>query len=267
MRLPRLPGATPAAYGVAGALLGAVVLHPLTMAVYWFEFNPAGDGWTAAWQFAASRMRQGFTPRMWLMSALFAALGAGQGVALGALAAAFGHRRRLAESLERELSRSLESLVAGGEGEHLEFKASARWDHRLGRVNRTLETAVVRAVAGLLNHQGGSLLIGVADDGTIIGLAPDYATLHRPDRDGYQQWVSGVLLERLGPVLSRSVHVVFHEKGGRDVCRLLVEPGAEPAYVREKGTDRFVLRVGNATREVELRDAVAYLTRRWPSRR
>ena len=71
------------------------------------------------------------------------------------------------------------AILALGEGEGVEFKASVRWDVRLGRVNRALEEAVVHTVAGFLNHAGGTLLIGVSDAGAVVGLQPDYPSLRR----------------------------------------------------------------------------------------
>ena len=38
-----------------------------------------------------------------------------------------------------------------------------------------------------MNAQGRSLLIGVADDGSVVGLENDFQTLNRKDSDGYTQ--------------------------------------------------------------------------------
>ena len=43
----------------------------------------------------------------------------------------------------------------------------------------------MKAIAAFANAEGGSLLIGVNDEGTVIGLAHDYASLHG-DRDEFQ---------------------------------------------------------------------------------
>ena len=43
---------------------------------------------------------------------------------------------------------------------------------------KVLEGAVLKTVAAFLNsYDGGTLLIGVADDGTVHGLDADYASL------------------------------------------------------------------------------------------
>ena len=46
---------------------------------------------------------------------------------------------------------------------------------------------VVKTLAGFLNAEGGTLLIGVDDAGAVIGLAGDYEALRKRDRDGFEQ--------------------------------------------------------------------------------
>lgn len=249
-----------------GAAVGVLLLHPLTMAIYWFEFHPGAPGVGAAWRFIADRISAGFAPRMLLMAGVFAAIGAGQGLLLALLAAATDGRRRLRDHLERELARGLGSIVAAGESDTIEFKASARWDYRLARVNRSLEEAVIRTIAGFLNHRGGSLLLGIDNDGEVLGLHNDYASLKRPDRDGYAQLLGGLVARRLGARLAGQVHLFFHSVDARDVCRVLVEPGLVPAYVRDDTGAHYYLRIGNATRELDVPDAVAHIAARWPRR-
>jgi predicted HTH transcriptional regulator len=59
----------------------------------------------------------------------------------------------------------------------LEFKSSLRWGVPEGGVNKTLEKVIVKTIAGFLNSKdGGTLLIGVADNGTILGLEGDYGS-------------------------------------------------------------------------------------------
>jgi Putative DNA-binding domain len=71
------------------------------------------------------------------------------------------------EPLEsRELSGiDVDGIIAGGESELVEFKSSARWDYREQKVNKSLEQVIVKTLASFLNARGGTLLIGVGDDG------------------------------------------------------------------------------------------------------
>ncbi|NYT47072.1 MAG: ATP-binding protein [Candidatus Methanofishera endochildressiae] len=84
--------------------------------------------------------------------------------------------------LSSEISVNLHTLIRQGEGPLLEFKSSFRWDLEQDRVNRALETVVLKTLAGYLNNSlGGTLLIGVTDSGEIIGLEKDYKSLKRQD--------------------------------------------------------------------------------------
>ena len=47
------------------------------------------------------------------------------------------------------------------------------------KINRSLEEIVLKTIAGFLNGDGGTLLIGVTDDKQIIGLENDYKTLKK----------------------------------------------------------------------------------------
>jgi predicted HTH transcriptional regulator len=73
-------------------------------------------------------------------------------------------------------------LIEQGESAELEFKSTVRWDLRESKKNPDLEAVIRYTVAGFLNANGGTLLIGVGDDGSIVGLQPDYGTFRKPNR-------------------------------------------------------------------------------------
>lgn len=248
-----------AAHAILGAAAGMLLLHPLTKAIYAAQWH---DGMTEL-----QRIALAFTPRMLPMTGAFAVLGAVLGVVFAAYHRLLARQRRALGFLEAELERTIPSLLAAGEGEHVEFKAAARWDNDRGSVNRELESAVARTIAGFLNHTGGSLLIGVTDEGRIAGLDRDYATLHDHDRDGFERFVMSLVRTRLGGHVCPLVHVTFHRAEGQDVCRVIVEPAAQPVYLADHGTTHFVVRVGNSTRELDVREAMEHIERRFAANR
>ena len=75
-----------------------------------------------------------------------------------------------------------------------------------------------------MNGSGGTLLIGVADDGSIVGLERDYSTLKKPDRDGFEQAVMTAIAAKLGADACRTVQIVFHSLESKDICRVMVSP-------------------------------------------
>ncbi|MCY4659244.1 MAG: DUF262 domain-containing protein [Acidobacteria bacterium] len=184
-------------------------------------------------------------------------------------------RRLLAEAMnefiagwlpeaEVDPEQNVRALIAGNEGETLEFKSSLRWDRREERVNKALEGVVVKTLAAFLNAAGGTLLIGVDDAGAAVGLAADYESLHRKDRDGFEQHLLAVLVRDLGESASSSFLTInFHEIDGQDICQVTVEPSDHPIYVEHQNEALFYLRVGNGTRAVPVNEAVQYVGQRW----
>jgi len=158
------------------------------------------------------------------------------------------------------------TLAEAGEGAAVEFKASLRWDVQEQRINKALERVVAKTVAGFLNGRGGTLLLGVDDAGGIVGLAADYESLSRPDRDGFERHLFQLLTAALGGNVRRFLAVTFADIEGRDVCVLTIHPAAAPVYLRDGSEARLYVRTGNATTPLPLDEAVHYVGRRWPVR-
>ena len=243
-----------------GAVMGIVFLHPLTKAVYWFEFRDSmvTDG-DSLWLFLWHRYETAFSFEMWPMSLAFALIGGGIGLAF-----AYYHLRLLRQhqtilSLEHELSEDLPSLIRSGESERLEFKSSVRWDFHQERINKALVSVIAKSIAGFMNHQGGSLLVGVNDAGNIVGLLDDYKTFKHKNRDGFELFINDLVETRLGVAMCTLVHCSFHEVNGKDVCRVFVEPSSVPVYVQDGKVARYYLRTGNGTRELDAREAHAHI--------
>ena len=86
------------------------------------------------------------------------------------------------------------------------------------RDDQVLETAVIKTVAAFANSRdGGTLLIGVADDGSVHGLESDYASLRKDgkdDRDVFQLHLNQVLVNALGEAAAAEVTTQMHTVDG-----------------------------------------------------
>lgn len=160
----------------------------------------------------------------------------------------------------------LRRLIDLGESDKLEFKSTARWDLRQNKINKTLEFVIIKTVAAFMNSvDKGTLLIGVDDDGSILGLEKDYDTLgKRRNRDGFENWITTLLLNSLGKEYSRFIHVYFFRMNGKDVCRVDALKSTKPVYVRRGNEEPFFIRAGNSTRELTTREALVYCSKEWP---
>jgi hypothetical protein len=248
---------------IIGALLGVLILHPITTLVYWYENDdPGGYAPAGAWDFVAARLASAFQVEMMPMSLLFAVIGGGVGLLFGFYHIRLAGERSTIRYLDHELAEELPMLIARGEGEQLEFKSSFRWDTREQRTNRALQQVVVKTIAGFLNHRGGTLLIGVEDDGDIAGIEPDMQTLKHRNQDGFERVLMDAIRTGLGANACALVHCRFHTLEGKTICRVIIEKSHEPIYYLDGGTARFMLRIGNSTRELDAREAHAHLSPR-----
>ena len=89
------------------------------------------------------------------------------------------------------------------ESQYLEYKSTLRWDIKQGQKSKVIETAAIKTIAGFANSwYGGTLLIGVADDGSIHGLEDDYNTFSKRgqlgDHDLWGQHLQNLIRARLG---------------------------------------------------------------------
>jgi Schlafen, AlbA_2 len=244
-----------------GALVGIFVLYPTNEFVYFYEYRPMAD--KTPGDFAMSQMRsslQGETPRK---TTFYAIVGVILSLGGAIIYSSLQRRTERIEQLSAALQSDLRTLIAQGEGADVEFKSSLRWDLRENKVNRALEGVVLKTLAGYMNGNGGTLLIGVADDGSILGLENDYKTLKKQDRDGFEQALMTAVATKLGADACSSVHIFFHSVENKEVCRVIVVPMTRPVYVKDGDNPRLYVRTGALTRELNVQEAIDYTASRW----
>jgi len=151
--------------------------------------------------------------------------------------------------------------ILEGESAYVEFKESARWSHILGEKEKMSEEEVVRSIAGFMNRDGGTLLIGVNDEGQVVGLKKDFKSLQkRPDRDGFENWLTGLLRERLGGPAVTNLSVTFDDIEGTEICRIDVDPSPDPVFADQS---IFYLRLNNTTQRLSGKEMLEYIKTRW----
>jgi type I restriction enzyme, R subunit len=125
------------------------------------------------------------------------------------------------------------------------------------------EPGANKTVAAFLNSRGGgTLLIGVSDDGSVFGLDSDYATLRKggkDDRDLFLLHLKQAMLNAVGMAAAANVGGEILSVGGKDLCRVHVKPSSFPVEAEVVEVDNkgqhvkktvFYGRFGNGTRAI-----------------
>lgn len=156
-------------------------------------------------------------------------------------------------------------LIANHETESVEFKSTARTNLHTDKKDAEIEKGVGKTLAAFANSkEGGTLLIGVGNDGKIVGIEADYKFVKHGDRDGFALWVTDYTKERLDPLLPGRLRVTFVEVDEKMVCRIDIPPSPEPVFLSENAMSRFFVRQGNATNELSGPELFKYREERWP---
>lgn len=162
--------------------------------------------------------------------------------------------------------RTVEEIIAHHEDFAVEFKSTARWDLRESKPNKAMEDAIVKTVAGFLNGDGGTLLIGVDNTGNVLGLDHDYATVRPDNGDGFVNWLTTHLINAIGhtPVTRTRARITVH--AGKEICRVDVAAFTQPVWAKTSKDDRvFFVRFNNSTRTLPGDEISAYVAHRWPT--
>ena len=164
----------------------------------------------------------------------------------------------------------LKSLLEQGESESLEFKETLRYDTRKGEASREMERVVMKGIVGFLNAEGGTLLVGVNDDGEAVGLENDFKALPKKNRDGLENHINMLLKTMIGLQFAKYVSVAFEKAAGADhssekeVCIITVRESHKPAYLRNGDKkEEFFVRVGNSTQPFSMSEAEEYIEAKW----
>ena len=164
-------------------------------------------------------------------------------------------------------AQSIDELLVNDEDDAVEFKSTARWDVRESVRNPAIEDAVVKAVAAFLNTDGGTLLIGVAPDGSLVGLGDDYPHVKPENGDGFVNWLTTHLSNALGAAAVMRTRARIVSQSEVELCRLDVAPSSQPTWAKTSKELRvFFVRMNNSSRTLPADELDAYFTDRWPER-
>jgi type I restriction enzyme, R subunit len=161
--------------------------------------------------------------------------------------------------------RNAEELIKRGESKTLEFKSTLRWNLKEDRQDdKAVTHAVLKTVAAFLNTEGGDLLLGVADDASIVGIERDRLESDDKFMRHLAQVVRNGLGDRAGTCIDPKVQVVQ----GKTVCVVSCQRSPEPVFLRWKGMEAapegdFFARSGPGTVRLSPDSAKEYIRTRF----
>jgi len=124
-------------------------------------------------------------------------------------------------------------IIRNGENSAIEFKRDDIQTHDLAK-----------ELVAFLNFEGGAVLLGVEDEGTVSGIT----------RPNLEEWVMNVCRNNIRPAVIPFYEVVRDVEPGKDVAVVRVLPGPAVQCSVQNNRDLFYIRVGTTSRAATLEE-------------
>lgn len=156
---------------------------------------------------------------------------------------------------------SVKDVIENGETEETEFKSTLRVNLHTKLSDSRIELSVLKTLAAFMNTKGGSLVIGVNDDGTPVGLSMDGFK----NEDTFHQHLDNLINDKIGPNAHIYMHSHFEDFENERVLVVECLPSRAPMYVKESDIQKFYIRTGNSSSELSGNQEREYITLRFRS--
>jgi len=154
----------------------------------------------------------------------------------------------------------LSTVVISGESEEIEFKSTLRINVHTGGKDPRMELAVLKTLAGFLNTNGGTLIVGISDDGNPVGIQADKFD----NEDKMSLHLVNIVKSRLGISAMTNIHVHFDDHDDFRVMVVKCGKALSPVFVKDEDTERFYIRTGPSTTELSPSQTQNYIQQRFP---
>lgn len=118
-----------------------------------------------------------------------------------------------------------------------------------------MERAVLKTLVAFLNSKGGTLLIGVSDDGTIQGV--DLESFEN-SKDKFGLHLNNLITSQIGKEFLPFINYSFVDIDGRPIMRVVCQESDRPVFLTEGKTDTFFVRSGPSTIDLHGMDLLYY---------
>jgi predicted HTH transcriptional regulator len=161
------------------------------------------------------------------------------------------YQKKYSEASEEELV----VLTNEGESSELEFKSTLRWNLKTNKPDKNIELATMKTVVAFLNSDGGTLLVGVKDDGEISGIENDNFT----NEDKLLLHFNNLIKQHIGLEFAQHIYFAIKTVGEKGILVVDCEESEDPAFLKHDGGEDFYVRIGPGSRKLPTSKVLDYL--------
>ncbi len=150
-------------------------------------------------------------------------------------------------------------LIKRGESQKLEFKATLRTNIYTNQPDKNMELSVLKTLVAFLNTKGGTLLIGISDQGSLEGiekdnfLTKDKALLH----------LTNLIKFHIGNSFSSFIEQEIITIDSKQIMKISCNPSNKRVFLKHNNQEEFYIRNGPASVKLDGNSLIDYVENRF----
>jgi hypothetical protein len=151
----------------------------------------------------------------------------------------------------------VKKMIAAGETKLVEFKASLSLNFHQKEKGRQkdIEENSLKEIVAFLNTDGGTLLIGVENDGTLVGIDEEINEIHK-SVDRFELQLGNIISDRIGPEIHQFIDWNILSIDGSSVCKCECKKSPDPCYL---DGEHFYYRTGPRAQKLKGQSVHRYI--------
>jgi len=153
----------------------------------------------------------------------------------------------------------IKQIIKQGENEQIEFKSSLRTNIHTKKPDKKMEHSVLKTITAFLNTDGGTLLIGVADNGEIIGIEHDGFTKN----DKFYQHYTNLIQNHIGNEYLPLIKSRLVQIENKTILKIDCRQSDKEVFFSKDNDQYFYVRIGPASVKLTGKKLIDYVHKKF----
>ena len=151
-------------------------------------------------------------------------------------------------------------LIKNRESEEIEFKSTLRTNLHTNEFDKKMEFSALKTITAFLNSDGGTLLLGITNEGKILGIEHDKF----PDTDKFNLYLISIIKEKLGKKHFDLIDIQNTLIEGRTIVKISCKKSKKPVFLKsDSHEEEFYIRVGPSSVQLKGSELVEYIQKKF----
>lgn len=154
----------------------------------------------------------------------------------------------------------ISEIISKGENEKLEFKSTLRTNLHTNEFDRKIEYGVLKTINAFLNSKGGVLLIGVSNQGEILGINADKFE----NEDKFSLHLTNIIKDKIGKKHIHLINLRVMRVEDKKVMKVECKKSNKEVFLKPNPKEEeFYIRAGPSNNQLIGSELIEYVNKRF----